>query len=596
VTPTSPKLYRRLLTQVVQYWRMFAFSIVCMVILAATQPAIPALLKPMLDGSFIDKDLGVVQQMAALMVLVFAVRGLAAYFSAVSMAWVAGKLVFDLRSQMFDKLMSLPASYADQAQSGTLISKVTYDATQVTDAGTRVLTTIIGDTLTVIALLSWMLYIDWKLTIIAMFSAPVVMFVAYHFSVRLRDMSRHLQRMMGDVTHRIRETLDGEKVVRIFGGQTYERDRFRDSANWARRYELKFASAANATGPIAQFVISIALAVIICASAYQSTQDEITVGGFVSFLAAMVLLFPPIRRLTSVNAGLQRGLAAAESVFELIDEASEPDAGTKTVEAARGEIELRTVSFRYPGTDSRALRDIDLTMSPGEMVALVGPSGSGKTTLAHLLPRFYEPSAGKIFLDGVDTRELTLKSLRRQIAFVNQDVVLFNGTLAENIAYGDMAGASREAIMEAADAAHVTDFLKDLPDGLDAMIGERGVRLSGGQRQRLAVARAFLKDAPVLILDEATSALDNESERRVQDALEHLRHGRTTMVIAHRLSTIERADRILVMAGGKIAESGTHESLLESSGLYAGLYRFQFMRQDIDAAGGPQTPSRQDPK
>jgi len=589
----SSRLYRRLLSQVLPYWRMFACSLGCMVVLAATQPAIPALLKPMLDGSFVEKDLSIVQQMAALMVLVFFIRGLASYGSAVIMAWVAGKLVLDLRTQMFEKLMSLPTTYADRAQTGTLMSKVTYDATQVTDAGTRVLTTLVGDSLTVVALLAWMAYLDWQLTLVAMLSAPLVMWTAYHFSVRLRTMSRNLQGIMGQVTHLIRETLDGEKVVRIFGGQRYERARFRESANWARRYELKFASAAHATGPIAQFVISIALAVIICMTAYQSTNDQITIGGFVSFLASMVLLFPPIRRLTSVNGGLQRGLAATESVFALIDEASEPDAGDRVLGCADGRIELSNVSFRYPGTEGRALEGINLAINPGEMVALVGPSGSGKTTLAHLLPRFYDPSAGRIYLDGIDTRELTLASLRRHIAFVNQDVVLFNDTIAANIAYGDLAGASREAILEAADAAHVTDFLSDLPAGLDAMIGENGVRLSGGQRQRIAVARAFLKDAPILILDEATSALDTESERRVQDALERLRIGRATLVIAHRLSTIERADRIVVMAGGRIIETGTHETLLETSGLYAGLYRFQFLRQegveiDADAAAAPQ--------
>ncbi len=358
----SSRLYRRLLSQVLPYWRMFACSLGCMVVLAATQPAIPALLKPMLDGSFVEKDLSIVQQMAALMVLVFFIRGLASYGSAVIMAWVAGKLVLDLRTQMFEKLMSLPTTYADRAQTGTLMSKVTYDATQVTDAGTRVLTTLVGDSLTVVALLAWMAYLDWQLTLVAMLSAPLVMWTAYHFSVRLRTMSRNLQGIMGQVTHLIRETLDGEKVVRIFGGQRYERARFRESANWARRYELKFASAAHATGPIAQFVISIALAVIICMTAYQSTNDQITIGGFVSFLASMVLLFPPIRRLTSVNGGLQRGLAATESVFALIDEASEPDAGDRVLGCADGRIELSNVSFRYPGTEGRALEGINLAV------------------------------------------------------------------------------------------------------------------------------------------------------------------------------------------------------------------------------------------
>lgn len=587
MTRSGKEIYLRLLRHVAPYWRTFALALFAMVVLAATEPAIPAIMKPLLDGSFVDRDPTTVEIMAPLLALLFLVKGAAAYLSSLAMAWVSGKVVMDLRAQMFDKLVTLPARYYDHHPSGTLISKVTFDASQVTEAATHVVTVLVRDTLAVAGLIGWMLYLDWRLTLIALISAPIIVLIVKVLSKRLRDMSLHLQGAMGDVTHVLEEAIDGQRVVRVFGGQDYERARFKRAINWARRYQVKFASAAAASSPVAQFVTALALAIIIYIAAQQSAAGGITVGGFVSFFTAMAMLFGPLKRLTGVNAPLQRGIAAASSVFALVDEASETDHGTKEIEHAKGDLELRGVSFAYGAADTPAIRSVSLRVKPGETVALVGPSGSGKTTLVNLIPRFYPLTGGNILLDGVDTSALTLSSLRRQISLVSQDIVLFNDTVAANIAYGPLKGARREEIEEAATAAHALEFIREMPEGLDTLVGENGVRLSGGQRQRLAIARAFLKNAPILILDEATSALDTASERHIQSAIETLRQGRTTIVIAHRLSTIENADRIVVMAEGEVLDVGTHAQLLKTNKLYAGLYRFQFSRdEEGEAAAG----------
>ena len=555
-----------------------------MIVLAATEPAIPALLKPTLDGSFIDKDSSTVTLMALLLVGVFFVRGLASYLSGVALAWVAGHLVMDLRNRMFEKLMHLPVRFYDEHSPGNLISKVTFDASQVTEAGTYVLTVLVRDSVAIVGLLAWMLYLDWALTLVALVTAPFIIFVVKHFSRRLRDMSQRLQTSMGDVTHVLDESIAGQRVVRSFGGQEREQQRFSGAANGARRYQLKFATAAHAVAPIAQLLTAFALGLILFIAGHQSIADEITVGSFVSFFGAMAFLFSPLKRLTGVNSPLQRGMAAAASVFDLIDEHSEPDTGSRSLDDARGVIEFRDVSFSY-GKDNRlAIQHFNLEVAAGETIALVGPSGSGKTTVANLIPRFYAPNAGALLLDGIDIAELRLSALRSQVALVSQDIVLFDDTVAANIAYGPLSNSSRADIEEAAKQAYATEFIERLPQGMDTMIGGRGVKLSGGQRQRLAIARAFLKNAPVLVLDEATSSLDTESERYIQAAIESLGRNRTTIIIAHRLSTIERADRIVVLNGGRIAEIGDHETLLARNDLYAGLYRLQFARQPADTA------------
>ncbi len=583
----SRTLYRRLLGHVAPYWRIFALSILAMVVLALTEPAIAAILKPTLDGTFVDKNVDTLGTMALVLVGLFFVRGVSGFVSSVCLAWVGHKLVMDLRVAVFDKLTCLPARYFDQTTTGSLISKVTFDAGQVAEAGTSVLTVLIRDSLAIIGLLAWMIYLNWKLTLVFLIAAPFVVAIVRYFSSRLRKMSKNLQTSMGEVTHVLDETISGQRIVRTFGGQEQERERFTSGVNRARQFQVKFASAAHAVAPIAQFVTALALAVLLYIAGRQFVEGEISPGTFMSFFAAMAMLFSPLKRLTSVNGPLQRGLAAADSVFGMIDEPAEADEGTRTLSRCRGHLEFKDVSFRYEKENSGGVTSLSFVIEPGETIALVGPSGGGKSTLVNLIPRFYTPDSGQILLDGVDTKTLTLASLRRQIGLVSQDVVIFNDTVRNNIAYGALAGADDSEVVKAAEAAHAREFIDTLPQGFDTVLGQRGVGLSGGQRQRIAIARAFLKDAPVLILDEATSALDSESERHIQEALEELRRGRTTIVIAHRLSTIEWADRILVMSGGRIVESGTHEKLLKINNLYAGLYRIQFARQSepLSAAG-----------
>ena len=576
---SGTRLYLRLLRYVAPYRGAFAIGLAGMIVVAATEPVLPAMMKPLLDGIFVEKNESIMRWMPLIIVGLFIVRGLAEYAATFCINWVGNKVVMDLRSAMFGRLLELPASYYDDRASGNLISRLTYDAAQVTTAATSVLTVIFKDTLAMIGLIGWMLWLNWKLTLLALVMAPIIVGVVRKISGRLRASSRDVQRGMGEVTQVLQETIEGHKVVKLFGGQHYEARRFNEQANRVRRYMMKQVAAAAASVPVIQLIAAVALAVMVYIATQQSSAAEITVGGFGSFVTAMLMLNAPLKRITSVNEPLQRGLAAAESIFELLDQNAEADTGRLTLPRARGEIRFEGVSFRYGDAPRLALEDIELAVRPGETLAVVGPSGSGKTTLVNLVPRFYRPTRGRILLDGHDLNELTLASLRANVALVSQDVVLFNDSVAANIAYGIMNGASRADIISAAEAAHALEFIERMSDGLDTLVGENGVKLSGGQRQRLAIARALLKNAPVLILDEATSALDSESERHVQAALETLLRGRTTIVVAHRLSTVERADRIVVLEGGRIAEIGPHRALLERDGLYAKLYRIQFADQ-----------------
>jgi len=587
----SLQLYLRLLRYVKPYWAPFAVSIAGMVLTAVTEPAFPALLKPLLDGSFVNKEGGLLAWLPVLIVGVFLFRGIVSYVSDYAIHWVASKVVMDLRNSMFANLVRLPTHYYDNHTSGSVISKFTFDVLQLTGAATSVISALFRDSLAIVFLLGFLFYLNWKLTLVALLVGPPAVAITWAISSRLRSMSRAEQAAMGDLNHALEESIGCHRVVKVFGGQDYEGMRFDAGANKVRRFYMKMMASAAASVPLVQIFVSMVLALIIYLAVRQAAADETTVGGFVAFLTALLLVIPPLRRLTGANQTLQRGLAAAESVFRLMDDLPERDTGTREIGRANGEVNFRDVGFSYAGSARKALDRVSFSIQAGETVALVGASGAGKSTLANLLPRFYPLDSGQILLDGVDIATLKLGSLRANIALVSQDIVLFNDTVAANIAYGRLAGTSEAEIVRAAEAAHAMQFISEMSEGLATVIGENGVRLSGGQRQRLAIARAFLKDAPVLILDEATSALDSESERHIQAALDILIKGRSTLVIAHRLSTIQNADRILVLDQGCVVESGTHAALLAANGAYARLYRLQFQHPDesvvpaLEAAG-----------
>jgi len=575
-TVTSKELYIRLLRYVKPYKGHFALSILGMVIFAATEPALPALMQPMLDGSFIEKDETMITLVPLLLILLYLVRGIASFTTTVAINWVSNKVIMDLRIEMAQRLITLPNTYYDSHPTGKTISKLTYDVNQVAKAATDTLVIIVRDSLAILGLLAWMFYIDWKLSLIIFLTAPIIVLIVRAISERLRRLNHSLQDHMGSITHILEEIITGQRVVKIFGGEQYELERAMVSSNEVRKFTMKTVVTSAANSPVVQMVTVSALAMIVYIASLQSANDELTVGQFISFFSAMAMLITPIKRLTGINETLQRGLAAAESVFGLIDEQPEQTPNAPVHIPSVKEIKFNQLSLYYPGCENHALHNIDLTISPNETLALVGASGSGKSTLVNLLPLFYRPTKGSIEINGIDTTTLSLNELRDQIALVSQDVTLFNDTVAANIAYGTMSNATTEQVREAAKQAHALEFIEKLPDGFETLIGERGTRLSGGQRQRIAIARALLKDAPILILDEATSALDSHSEKQIQLALDELVKGRTTLMIAHRLSTIAKADRIIVMDEGQIAEQGIHDSLYALGGIYTHLYDLQF--------------------
>ena len=566
-------LMRRLLGHVKPHWKIFALGVVGMILTALTEPVFPAIMKILLDQGFGGTGDKRLMWLAPLMIIgLFLLRGIFTFAMNYAMNYVSQEVLFDLRRDMFYRLVEMPIRFFAMNSSGTVIARLVSDVQNVTQTLSSVMIILVRDTFVIIGLLGWLLYLNWQLTTIALILIPLVALAVGSFSRRMRRLSAEQIRYTGELTGVVEEAIHSNPVVKVYGGQPYERSRFAAASGKLRDFARRMTVASALIVPITQVMAAIAVSVVIAIALYQSQQDQTTVGDFVSFITAMLMILAPLKHLADVNSQLQRALAAADAVFRFIDEPVEGDLGTATVDRVRGEISFEDVSFSYEQSGRLALSRIDLKIRAGETVALVGSSGGGKTTLANLLPRFYPVSDGRILLDGIPIETLRLQSLRGQIAWVSQTVMLFNDTIANNVAYGDKRGASEEEVRAALDAAYLTDFIASLPQGVHTVIGDNGIRLSGGQRQRLSIARALLKNAPILILDEATSALDNESERYVQAALERLMKGQTTLIIAHRLSTVEKADRIIVLAGGSIVEQGTHAELMSSAGLYSRLY------------------------
>lgn len=569
-------LYRRLLHYARRYWLAFALGIIGTMFESGITAGFTWVMKPLLDKGFVARDPVFIRWLPVGIILAFLVRGGAGFMSNYYMAWAGRNVVMRFRQEIFAHLLRLPARFYDNTSSGQLLSAIIYNVEQVAKASTDALVTVVQETCLIIGLIVVMVIVSWQLSLLFLITVPVVAWIARHSSKRMRHLSSNVQTSMGEVTHVAEEAIEGYKVIRTFGGEAYEMNKFNQITAKNRFRELKII----ATNTLASIGVQTIAGFVIAIMVYLATmKTNITAGGFTSMIAAMLALLKPMRNLTTVNNTIQKGIAAADSIFSLLDEEPEVDRGTQQLTHTHGAIIYREVTFAYH-PDKAVLQHINFQAMPGQTIALVGRSGSGKTTLVNLLPRFYDGYSGQILIDGIDTRELHLADLRSQFALVSQHVTLFNDTIAHNIAYGRFANATTQEIIAAAEAAHAMEFIEKLPEGLNTLVGENGVLLSGGQRQRLAIARALLKNAPILILDEATSALDTEAERHIQAALDSLMHNRTTLVIAHRLSTVEKADNILVLNEGQIVEAGNHQQLLKLEGYYARLYNMQFKEKE----------------
>lgn len=573
---TGGQVYRRLLGMVLKHRLIFGIALFAVSLDAAGQGLFFYLLRPLIDDTIANPNPEFNYLLPALVFLSLVLRVVGNFGGEFGMQWVGRKLIADLRNALFDRYLELPAAHFDRESSGQMISRVTYNTEQVAEAATKALIGVSRDVMTVVALFGVMLIQSWRLTLSLLLLLPVIAVIAFVISRHFRRISTNIQDSMGDVTHITEEAVNGHQVVKVFGGQQQEKDKFHGINESNRRLHLRLVGTQLLSSSMVQMAAGVALVVLLVVAASDFMGDTVTAGIFMSVLAALAASIPPLKRLTKMHVTIERGVAAAESIFRVVDTPGEPDTGTYEPEQVRGDIRFDNVSFSYPDASNSALVDLDLRIPAGKVTALVGRSGSGKSTIVKLLPRFYQPAAGRILIDEVDVRDFKLAALRSRIALVSQDVVLFNDTIGRNIAYGALADATREQVEEAARAAHAMEFIERLPRGLDTPIGEDGSLLSGGQRQRIAIARAVLKDAPILILDEATSALDAESEQAVQQALEVLMENRTTLVIAHRLATVQMADQVVVLDHGRVVETGSHAELLErEDGLYHYLHRLQ---------------------
>lgn len=570
----SIKQFRRLIRYAWPYKWVFFIAAIAMLGTASLDPIKAWILKPLLDGGFVNKDADIIAWMPIAMVGIFIVSGITRFIAEYCMAWVGSRVVYDIRNAMFIQLCRLPSAYYDKNVSGKLMSKVIYDVQQIASTTNKALFVLIKDSMSVIGLFAYMIYMNWKLTLLFLIIAPLVGGFVRFISKRFFKTGLGMQKSMGGISSIVQEATEGHQTVKAYTAEEHERQQFDVVNNKYRKQILRRSSLSALSVPMMELLAAIGMAVVVHYALNQATGGKLTIGEAMSYFGAMMLMMGPVKRLTKVNEVIQLGLAAAFSVFELLDAETEQDTGTRKIESVKGAIEYRNVSVSYDKEE--VVSDVSFSVEPGQTIALVGASGSGKSTIANLLARFYQPSKGEILLDDVAINELSLEDLRSHIAFVSQHTVLFNDSIKLNIAYGSNQDIDEDRVRQAAAIAHVQEFVDQLPDGLETEVGEKGIRFSGGQRQRIAIARALYKAAPVLILDEATSALDTESERLVQEAMQELMKDRTTLVIAHRLSTIEHADRILVLDNGRIAEQGTHDQLLEHNGLYTILYKNQF--------------------
>lgn len=580
--PVKRVLWQQIYVRLGKDWKVGVLALVLLSIASATQPLLAVIMKPLLDEGFTGAKPSYIWSIPLAVVGLMLLRGVTTFGGTYLMTWVANNMLLGLRHDMFERLLAMSDETFRSRDKGRLLNRFTIDAGNVSGLSTEVIRVIVRESLTVVALLGVLLYMSWQLTLIVLVMLPLSVLTGRYFVRRLRRINRDTINMNAELTRVVSEGIAGQRVIKMFDGYERERGRFGYINARLRRFAMRAASADSAMSPISQFFVALSVAIVVAVALYQANHQGLTVGSFAAFMAALGQIFDPLKRLTNIAGASQRMLVSAESVFALIEEPIETDTGTRVLSGRlSGRVEFRDITHRFPGASGNTLDRVSLTVRAGQTVALVGRSGSGKTTLVNMLPRFIEPTGGQILIDDSNVSEFRLRDLRSQLSLVSQDVVMFEGTIAENVAYGVLGDVPEDQIRAALEAASLLSFVDTLPAGIHTQVGSNASALSGGQRQRLAIARALIKDAPILILDEATSALDNEAERQVQASLDRLMAGRTTLVIAHRLSTVQKADCIVVLDQGRIVEQGNHDALLAQEGLYANLYRLQFQTESL---------------